>query len=258
MLEQVVVNLAVNARDAMPGGGHLTLDIRQITVEAADCRRHADATPGHFACLTVTDTGCGMDAETLGRIFEPFFTTKEVGKGTGLGLATVYGIVQQHLGWIEVESQVGVGSTFRAFLPLSAQKPAEGTELPVGAPRGHETILLVEDEARVREPAAVFLRHAGYHVLEAVTGAEARDVWHRHGREVDVLVSDVIMPGGFSGRGLVEALRRERPSLKCILMSGYSPDTRLPQGPGIVFLAKPFPPSTLARVIREVLDGRHG
>ncbi len=260
-IEQVVMNLAVNARDAMPKGGRITLSVQSLEVDASSCTRNPEARPGHFACLTVADTGCGMDEATQRRVFEPFFTTKEAGKGTGLGLATVYGIVKQHKGWIEVQSALGQGTTFRVHLPAcrapSLKEPT--SHRPQTGPRGHETILLVEDAETVRRATASTLRQLGYRVIEAGNGHEALDLWPRERTQVSLVLTDMVMPGDLSGQELIQRLRRDKPSLKCLLASGYShelvQDGLSPQS-HTVFLAKPLDPNALAEKIRSCLDGR--
>ncbi len=259
MLEQVLLNLAVNARDAMPRGGQLIISTTAHLIDEAYVRCHANARSGEFVCLSVRDTGCGMPPEILAHIFEPFFTTKELAKGTGLGLATVYGIVKQHEGWMEVESEPGVGTTFKVFLPVAARAGATGdttaTLLPVRC--GQETILLVEDEAAVRMLAVIALQRQGYRVLEAVSGEEALEVWHRHGPKIDLLLTDMVMPGDLSGRELAEQLRDLKPTLKVIFTSGYSAEKAgqifefKDQTP---FLEKPYNLRKLAEVVRQLLD----
>jgi len=263
MLDQVVVNLAVNARDAMPRGGRLMLTTRVVEIDAARAQQHEERRPGRFACLSVQDSGCGMDEATRLRIFEPFFTTKGVGKGTGLGLATVYGIVAQHQGWVEVESAPGQGSTFHVFIPeLGAAPPAASPAARVAeaARGGRETILLVEDDRSVREALAAFLRRLGYRVLECRHGLEALDVWQRQGEQVDLLYTDMLMPEGLSGLDLAERLRVGNPALRVVLSSGYSAE--LADGAGlearrIAYLPKPCTPESLAHAVRACLDGCH-
>ncbi|HXG48611.1 MAG TPA: response regulator [Methylomirabilota bacterium] len=259
MIEQVVMNLAVNARDAMSKGGRLTLATRETIIDTSSPRSHADARPGRFVCLSVTDTGCGMSPATLERIFEPFFTTKEVGKGTGLGLATVYGIVKQHQGWIEVQSRPEHGTTFHIFLPATDKPVEAATERgPSAQPvsGGQETILLVEDEPVLRELARLILGDYHYRVLEAGTGHEAIRVFEEHGGAIDLLLTDMVMPEGMTGRELADTLRARRPQLKVIFTSGYSADVMGGEGDrdDIRFLQKPYPPPLLARTVRECLD----
>jgi PAS domain S-box-containing protein len=259
MIEQIIVNLALNARDAMPQGGRLTIKTEAVEVDAAYAQQRPEARPGAFACLTVADTGTGMDQATLHRIFEPFFTTKEVGKGTGLGLATTYAIVKHHQGWIEVASQPGAGSVFKTFLPLCPQ-PAPSQDAPGPAkasPGGNETILVVEDEASLRELVCTLLRHYGYRVLQASHGKEALEVWRAKSGEIDLLLTDMMMPGGISGWELAGKLQADRPGLKVIYTSGYSVDLLERGGEfgqGIHFLPKPYQPHVLAKTVRDCLD----
>ena len=258
MLEQLLMNLCVNARDAMPKGGMLRLSTCLLSLEAEAARRHPDARAGRFVCLRVVDDGCGMEASTLKRIFEPFFTTKEAGKGTGLGLATVHGIVKQHNGWIEVESALGQGTAFQVFLPL-VERP-KGAELSTlrSKPRsGSETILLVEDEESIRRMIRMTLQLSGYEVLEASSGEEAIQIWKHQAARVSLLLSDLVLPGGLTGLDLANRLRQTRPDLKVLISSGYSADLPHQDGQlpaGIKFLAKPYDLDTLARTIREILD----
>jgi two-component system cell cycle sensor histidine kinase/response regulator CckA len=262
LLEQVIMNLALNARDAMPKGGQLAIGTSKIDVDQDYVDRHpGEARPGHFVCLSLSDTGCGMDSVTLSRIFEPFFTTKEFGKGTGLGLATVYGIVKQHQGWIDVRSQLGLGTRFRLFLP--AADPAQerrGTKTPRdGELRGTETILLVEDESPVRWIVKDVLSKYGYHILEASSGVEALALWHQHHREIALLLTDLVMPIGLTGQELAEKFTAQKPALKVIYISGYSlqaagKDFAILDGPN--FLQKPFDGIKLAAAIRACLDQR--
>jgi CheY-like chemotaxis protein len=261
MMEQVVMNLVVNARDAMPHGGRLQMKTEPCVLDAITVRSHPEGRAGEFICLTVQDEGCGMSPEVMARIFEPFFTTKDVGKGTGLGLATVYGIVSQHQGWIEVESQVGLGTTFRVYLPADKLLVAsKGTNGENGANvAGHETVMLVEDEEAVRTLASIVLQKYGYRVVEASSSAEAFQLWKRYEGEVAMLITDVMIPGTHSGHELVRELRKERPDLKVLYTSGYDLD-RL--GAGSLgdehdfVLQKPYLPKKLAEMVRQVLDAR--
>ena len=209
MLDAAIMNLCINARDAMPDGGTLTLATSIVELDAATASVQTDARPGRFACLRVSDTGCGISPADLQHIFEPFFTTKEVGKGTGLGLASVHGIIHQHQGWVSVESTVGCGTTFRLYLPLTGAKAtvASATPFPALGQRGSETILLVEDEDAVRLVGEEMLRRLGYRVLTAVNGVEAWRIWPAHANEVDLLLTDIKMPGGMTGLQLGEKLR---------------------------------------------------
>ncbi len=260
MVEQVVMNLTVNARDAMPHGGMVAISTSFIEVDEGYVQSHPEARPGAFVCLRVRDTGCGMDSATMARIFEPFFTTKGVGKGTGLGLATVYGIVKQHEGWIAVASDLGKGSTFKVFLPASSEPmKALPRESPSAAPvrGGHETILVVEDEPVLRDMTHMILQDCGYQVLEAGTGAEALQVWADHADRIDLMLTDVVMPGGMSGRDLAVKLLAHRPKLRIIFTSGYNVEESntdfFPQGES-GFLQKPYTRNDLTKVVRECLD----
>ncbi len=258
MLEQIVMNLCVNARDAMPQGGRLTLATATVEFPEGHSHSHPDGRAGRFVCLSVQDAGCGMDESTLKRIFEPFFTTKEVGKGTGLGLATVYGIARQHQGWVQAESAVGLGTTFRVYLPRTAAPETSFTDKDITVmPRGSETILLVEDEPGLLKLAATILRRCGYRVLEARNGVEALSVWQETGGEAELLFTDVVMPGGVGGLELMERLHAIKPGLKVILSSGYSLELarrKVGQHEQARLLAKPYDPVTLAKTVREVLD----
>ncbi len=259
MIEQIVMNLAVNARDAMPKGGKLMVATSCVEVGPDYVRHNREARAGQFHCLIFKDTGCGMDRKTLQRIFEPFFSTKEAGKGTGLGLATVYGIVKQHHGWIEVESKPGFGTTFKIFFPPSDGTVGSGTEF-VGKPEpvrgGKEAILIVEDEPGLREIVQEVMREYQYHVAVAASGAEAMRIWDEYGGKFDLVLTDMIMPGGMNGLELVDGLKRRKPDLKVIYTSGYSDELTgkdLRQGDKI-FLPKPYLPSQLARLVRKCLD----
>ena len=260
-LEQIIMNLAVNARDAMPHGGELTIAAAPEMVGAEAHRRHVEARPGRFVKLSVADTGSGIDAGILDHIFEPFFTTKEVGKGSGLGLSTVHGIVKQHEGWIEVSSQVGRGTTFSVFFPVSDQT-AQAPAAPAPrrpATRASETLLVVEDEPVLRELACTILRQHGYHIYEAGNGPEALAIWAAQRPEIDLLLTDLVMPGGLSGGQLAKQLRKQNPDLKIVYISGYSPETA---GSNLLhlhdasphFLQKPFKPELLLQVVRECLE----
>ncbi len=259
MLEQVVMNLAVNSRDAMPKGGTLSLATSRAEIDDAYASHHADSRLGSFVRLTVTDSGCGMDSTTLSRIFEPFFSTKEVGKGTGLGLATVYGIVKQHRGWIEVSSQVDRGTTFQIFFPATARKSdTTGTSFTTRQPvrGGHETILLVEDEPVLRELVREVLGQYEYRVIEAGSGVEALKAWDEHDGQIDLLLTDLVMPEGMTGTEVAAQLRQRKPTLKVIFTSGYSPEIigkDFTQA-GVAFISKPYLPPQLAQLVRECLD----
>jgi nitrogen-specific signal transduction histidine kinase/ActR/RegA family two-component response regulator len=262
MIEQVIMNLAVNARDAMPKGGVLAISTVPVEIEEAYLQTHAQARVGSFVRLRARDTGCGMDAATKARIFEPFFTTKEVGKGTGLGLATVYGILKQHEGWVDVESEPGAGTTFDAFipaLPADAVKRAEETKPDAPVRGGKETILVVEDEDVLRDMANLILSDCGYRVIEASSGVEALRIWEKHGAEVDLLLTDMVMPEGMSGMDLATRLLAAKPGLRIIFASGYSMDdldTTFVRKGHASFLQKPYTHITLAKAVRACLDSR--
>jgi PAS domain S-box-containing protein len=258
MLEQVVMNLCINARDAMPRGGRLGVRLHPVTVTPEEARHHREARAGRFVCLEVTDSGHGMGEETLGRIFEPFFTTKDTGLGTGLGLATVDGIVRQHGGWVTVESVVDRGTTFGVYLPAAEAPAAAPVPTPLARPEegGTESILIVEDDPAVRRGAVATLARLGYRVLEAGTGLEAMERWERHGGAVDLLLTDMVMPGPMTGLELAERLQQLRPGLKVVISSGYTTDQsghplRWPES--VTFLAKPYTPQSLAATLRECL-----
>jgi signal transduction histidine kinase/CheY-like chemotaxis protein len=258
MIEQVVMNLCINARDAMPKGGQVTIAVEPVHVSAVMAAARLERRSGDFVCLTVGDTGVGMDAATRARIFEPFFTTKEPGKGTGLGLATVHGIAAQHRGWVEVESEPGQGSTFRVFLPVAtgaAPAPVESAAAVLSS--GRETLLLVEDEPSVREASARCLRALGYHVLQADNGERALRLWKEVQGRVDLLVSDMLMPGEMTGLDLLKELRRSSPELRAVICSGYSSEIALhgfPSDIGVSFLPKPYTAAVLAEMVRSCLD----
>jgi signal transduction histidine kinase/ActR/RegA family two-component response regulator len=259
MVEQIVMNLAANSRDAMPKGGKLLITTSTAEIDAAYVRQHPEARVGWFVCLTVSDTGCGMDRQILQRVFEPFFTTKEVGKGTGLGLATVYGAVKQHHGWIEVQSEVGVGTAFTVFLPVAGKAGDASADPTVKSETirgGKETILLVEDEIGLLELLRDILQQYHYRVLIASSGVEALRIWDGCNGQVDLLFTDMVMPGGMTGGELAAELKKRKPGLKVIYASGYSSVVAgkdFSQGDNI-FLAKPYQPNQVARLIRNTLD----
>ncbi len=259
MLDQVLMNLAVNARDAMPGGGRLRIETGLTQVDGEEARRHPDVRPGPHVRLRVRDTGTGIPANALPRIFEPFFTTKDVDKGTGLGLATVFGIVRQHAGWIGVESELGQGTVFEIFLPardeltgtLAAEPVAAGDRLG-----GSESVLLVEDDPSVRAVTRAILERAGYQVLATATGSEAIEVSDR-GDPIDLLLTDMVLPGGISGSELARRLRRQRPVLRVLVFSGYSAEIAgrdLGLESGSHFLQKPCTAVELLTKVRACLD----
>ena len=261
MMDQVLMNLAVNCRDAMPAGGRLIIETATVDFDSFAATKFAEMRPGSYVSLSVSDTGSGIPPEVLPRIFEPFFTTKEVGKGTGLGLATVFGIIQQHQGWINVHSKVGHGTTMRVYLPRLAGTTDRSDAGPSPAPirGGNETILLVEDEPTLRKSTHTALSRLGYHVLEAASAAEAITVWNRHQPEIQLLLTDLVMPGKMTGKDLARRLLKETPLLKVIYVSGYSAeiaDRDFPLEEGVNFLNKPFPTSQLAKVLRDNLDAR--
>jgi two-component system, cell cycle sensor histidine kinase and response regulator CckA len=262
MMEQVIMNLAVNARDAMPKGGQLLIETAAVEVDESVARQHPDARPGMTVCMSITDTGCGMDRQVLSRIFEPFFSTKEVGKGTGLGLATVYGIVSQHRGWIEVKSEVGKGTTFHIFLPAVvkvADHSSDTIMINRKGPSGrNERILLVEDEPILREWVRSILEEQTYRVVEAGTGVEALKVWDDQDGKIDLLLTDMVMPEGMTGRDLAIQLKSRAPDLKVIYTSGYSADinTKDAELPDIPFLPKPYAAPQLTQLVRDTLDSR--
>lgn len=256
-IEQVIINLAVNARDAMPEGGRLTIETRMVEFTEDFCRLHPDYNPGWYVLLSLTDTGCGMTADVKNRIFEPFFTTKEQGKGTGLGLATVFGILKQSEGHIEVNSEVGCGTCFNIYLPVIKEQwePEASNTLELLRP-GHESILLVEDEPVVREVTKQSLEAFSYHVIEASSGQEALDLLKTTSEPVALLITDVVMPQ-MNGRQLAEQLRSKFPDLKVLFMSGYTDDAIVRHGvldANVAFLQKPFTPTALAKKVQEILE----
>lgn len=258
-IEQVLLNLVVNARDAMESGGSITIETSNVQLDRDYCAKHHNIEPGPWVMLTVSDTGCGMDAKTQSRIFEPFFTTKAQGKGTGLGLATVYGVVKQSGGFIYVYSEVGHGTTFKVYLPqVTADVDKDVAEKPAAAPTGSETILFVEDEESVRELVREYLSGTGYQVLEACDGVQALEVAVAHKGTIDILVTDVVMPR-LSGRELASRITSERPGVKVLFISGYTDDSIFRHGVlegGVAYLQKPFNLKSIAQKIREVLDGQ--
>lgn len=261
-LEQVVMNLVVNARDAMPKGGRLTIEVRRVEVDPEASGGGAGLRPGPHLQLTVSDNGAGMDTETRERAFEPFFTTKEAGKGTGLGLSTVFGIIKQNHGHIELYSELGVGTTFKIYLPCTerAEQPATSRPPEPSSLAGSETVLLVEDDAQVRASSREILRRRGYHVLEASGAEEALRLAAEYAAPIHLLLTDVIMPG-MSGRELAERLSATHPDTRVLYVSGYTEGAIVHHGvldEGIAFLQKPLSPTSLLRRVREVLGGSPG
>jgi len=257
-IEQVIMNLAVNARDAMPNGGTLTIETKNAHLDEEYALQHPPTTPGNYVELAMSDTGAGMDAQTLSHIFEPFFTTKEVGKGTGLGLATVYGVVKQSGGYIWVYSEPGLGTTFKIYLPCVTRNATrtEREENAAVPARGTETILLVEDEESLRTLTRTMLEQSGYTVLDAGSGLEAIEVARNHGGPIDLLLTDIVMPG-INGREVARNLTQARPGLKVVYMSGYSGfASRGHDSPEDVLLSKPFTRDGLLSRMREALNAR--
>ena len=258
-MEQIIMNLSVNARDAMPDGGQLSIETAAVCLDQTFASEHVGVSPGQHILLTVRDTGVGMDKATLARMFEPFFTTKEVGKGTGLGLATVFGIVRQSGGTVWVDSEAGKGTTFQVYFPVAVGAFVPGSVLTSPAPprlNGSETILLVEDEESVRVLARTILRKYGYDVLEAQSGGDAFLLCEQHATPIHLLLTDVVMPR-MNGPQLAERLRSFRPEMKVLYMSGYTDDAIVRnrmRDPAIQFIQKPIMPKTLARKVRAVLD----
>jgi PAS domain S-box-containing protein len=257
MLEQVVMNLVVNSSDAMPGGGALTIGTRAVEFDAEYVRNHPEARAGRFLCLTVTDTGIGMDAATQARVFEPFFTTKAVGKGTGLGLATVYGIVKQHQGWIELTSEVDKGTTFKIYFTADqAVNQVEKTETPQRPIRGNETVLVVEDEDAVGQIVQSSLQENGFRVLRAANALEALQIYNEENGQIDLLLTDMVMPRGMSGSELAANLKALKPELKIVYTTGYSRQvvgTDMDLREGLNFLPKPHAPGKLIETVRSRL-----
>jgi CheY-like chemotaxis protein len=258
-VEQVIMNLVVNARDAMPDGGRITIETANVELAVADAAKGRAIPAGAYVMLAVSDTGSGMEPEVLAHLFEPFFTTKAAGQGTGLGLSTVFGIVRQSGGDVWVYSEVGVGTTFKVYLPRVTSAVAIVTEAVVEtSPRGAETILLAEDDEALRTLARRVLSGQGYTVLEARNGREALDLCTSHSGPIDLILSDIIMPE-LGGRALAEGIAVSRPRTRVLLMSGYTDDDVLRRAlidQRTAFLQKPFTPMTLSKRVREVLDGK--
>jgi two-component system cell cycle sensor histidine kinase/response regulator CckA len=262
MIEQIVMNLAVNARDAMPNGGQIAIATSLKTLHRGPTEWDLESRDGDFVCLSFSDTGIGMDANTLNRIFEPFFTTKPVGQGTGLGLSTVFGIVRQHSGWIEVSSAPNQGACFHVCFAASENEAVKTVAKPELVVRhGRETILVAEDEDPLRKLISRVLRSQGYTVLDAASGAEALEVWRKANVPVDLLLTDVVMPGGVMGFQLAETISKQCPHLKVIYSSGYTPDMagqKISLTEGRNFLPKPYSITKLAQLVRNCLDGKQG
>jgi two-component system cell cycle sensor histidine kinase/response regulator CckA len=259
MVDQIIMNLVVNARDAMPKGGQLIIETSAKEIDELMAAQMPEARIGSFVCLSVSDTGCGIAPENLLRIFEPFFTTKDVGKGTGLGLATVFGIVQEHGGWIHVESRLGLCTAFRIYLPRLADAELVSSEDRPSVSQAvcQETILVAEDDQNVSRSVEGILTQLGYRVLTAGSGIEALDVWNNHRDEIQLLLTDLVMPDELTGRDLAKKLTAENPQLKVIYTSGYSADiaqadTQLEEGRN--FLPKPYSPQKLSEILRKNLD----
>ncbi|MEP6590448.1 MAG: PAS domain S-box protein [Gemmatimonadota bacterium] len=261
MLDQVLLNLIINARDAMPSGGEIVIETFERQLDAEEARHLTGASAGRHACLRVSDTGVGISPDDIARIFEPFFTTKPVGKGTGLGLATVFGIVSQHNGAVSVQSNVDQGATFEVFLPLleAFSPPATVGSLVPGSARGSETILLAEDDPAVRRLTRQVLQRSGFTVLEAADGPDALQLWDRHEGVIDLLFTDLVMPGGMTGSELAKALRSRKPGLPVVLTSGFSAETagrEMSLADREHFLEKPASPAAIVETVRRCLDGR--
>ena len=257
MIEQALTNLIVNARDAMPQGGSILIKTEATKIDGTQIEIHAERRTGEFVCVTVKDSGGGIRPEHLSRIFEPFFTTKEVGKGTGLGLAMVYGAMRLHQGWIEVSSQVGEGTTFKLFLPAirfrDGNPTGQSTSENIGGGQGR--ILLVEDHPDVRQFVREVLEIAGYQVSEASNGLEALKMWKTGTPQFDLLLTDMVIPGGLNGRQLAEQLRADQPELKVVFMSGYDPEIGGKIRPQGCYIQKPYSIAVLTRTVRECLSG---
>jgi two-component system, cell cycle sensor histidine kinase and response regulator CckA len=247
-----------NARDAMPNGGQLIIGTELVVVDLVRAKLNPRMRVGNFVCLSVRDTGTGIAPENMSHIFEPFFTTKGVGKGTGLGLATVFGIAEQHNGWVEVSSEVGIGTTFRVLLPLTSENVAGSESTASQKVRGGiEKVLLVEDEKGVRDVLLQTLENYGYTVLEADSGIAAQKIWAQQGGQIDLLITDMVMPGGLTGLELANLLLAIKPPLKVLIMSGYSAELArgdLGYSKGVTYLQKPFSTRVLAETVRKCLD----
>jgi CheY-like chemotaxis protein len=257
-VDQILANLCVNARDAIESTGKVTIETENVTIDAAYCAKHEGFKPGDFTMLAVSDDGCGMDRETLDHIFEPFYTTKDIGEGTGLGLATVYGIAKQNEGFVNVYSEPGKGTTFRIYLPRfeGGERTRADRQDQAETIGGNETILLVEDEKSIRLTMRLFLEKLGYMVLAAEKPEKARTLLSSHAGTIDLLITDVVMPG-MSGRELAESLTADHPDMRVLYMSGYTANVIAHRGvleDGVDFLSKPITQAQLARKVREILD----
>ena len=258
-LESAVLNLALNARDAMPGGGRLTIELANKVLDVEYARQHAEVNAGEYVMLAVSDTGHGMTPEVAARVFEPFYTTKPEGKGTGLGLAMVFGFVKQSCGHVKIYSEPGEGTTVRIYLPRAAgvAAPGQRSVSPVEVPRGSAMVLVVEDEPAVREIAVAILGDLGYRVIEAADAEEGLRVFGQHTSQVDLLLTDVVLPGKLRGRELAERVLAIRPTVKVLYMSGYTENSIVHHGrldEGVHLISKPFKREQLARKVAEVLD----
>ena len=257
-IEQILMNLCVNARDAMPGGGTITIETGNVRIDKTYCENRSWAIPGRYVLLSVTDTGCGMDDDTLANVFEPFFTTKELGEGTGLGLSTVYGLVKQHHGMIDVYSEVDQGTTFKVYLPqVERSALAVGDKIEGSVPTGTETVLVAEDDETVRELTKAILERVGYTVLTASDGEEALTVFGEHANEIDLALLDVMMPK-LGGRAVFQQIRQVRPDLRFLFASGYSMNaihTNFVLDEGLALVQKPYQCDDLLRRVRDALDG---
>ena len=254
-IDQVLMNLATNARDAMPKGGRLRIETREVEIDSEFMRIHGYGKPGPYALISVSDTGTGMDATTQEKIFEPFFTTKEVGKGTGLGLSIVYGIAKQHGGYINAYSEPGLGTTFRIYLPVISVEACTAQPSPIDAKGGSETILLAEDNPETRSIAGEILRMSGYTVIEAVDGRDAVEKFVKHGDSIGLLILDVVMPVK-NGKEAYDEIKALRPRMKALFMSGYTGDVLVTKDlshEGVEYVQKPLSPKQLLRKVREVL-----
>jgi CheY-like chemotaxis protein len=261
MIEQVLLNLAVNSRDAMPRGGRLHIKTSDLTLDSSAAQQNPESAPGHYVCLTFSDTGCGIAPENLGRIFEPFFTTKALDRGTGLGLATVYGIIKQHRGWITVQSQLGKGATFQIFLPASSARGGALQMTPTGQKviGGAETLLVVEDEAPLLKLMQHILESHGYKVLGCSNGRQALATWGENKKRIDLLLTDLILPDGMAGTELARILQESKPALKVLYTSGYNAERlakEFPPGVAVNLVQKPFHARKLAEMVFDTLNAR--